>query len=184
MSEIEEFEPPFYWSDEDRFVAAVYRGFIAASPIADSFSSWALGIGGLALGAILSGIGDFPAEMRAAALSACWWLVVAGVLAVVQKMGAMSVASVISSANRVNKLVNNLGQAGLDSLDWSRIDHEVTRPLFWPWNLIIARMKSRRPDNLMSLRYAVRWVQVQAVAASLEVLCLLVGTVVFVYASL
>lgn len=175
---------PFFWSAEDRFLAAVYRGYLVASPIVDSFSNWSFGVAGVAVAGLLSGLGDLPGNLRRASIALVGCLIVAGFFALLNKVGRLSVAAAVNSSGRVARELNRLGEEGLGSLNWEEVDNDISRPLIWPYSSISKAMARRGDDRLFGLRYAVIWMQVQGIAVVLQTLTLLFGAALFMCAAL
>lgn len=174
------FEAPYYWSDEERLVAAVYRGYLVASPIIDSTSSWILLVAGASFGVGFGQLGDLDDNLKQGIVAALYWVIAAAIFAFLQKIAAVSVAAAVASASRVNRVVNELGPEKLGPLNWELTDREIRRPLFWPWSGLVGRMARKEVDNLLALRYAVQSVQIQGAATFLEAGAILGGIVALV----
>lgn len=163
---------PFFWSESERLLAAGYRGFLVASPLADSFSGWTLGGAGVAFSVLLSG-GDSTYGLREGASAAIWLMVAASVFAALGKLGAVSVSAAIGSTERVHEEANRLGAAGLAKIDGLHVQTELIRPLFWPFSRVALAMRAKGEDRLLGLRVAVVAMQIQAVAVFLQTVFLL-----------
>lgn len=172
---------PYFWSETERLIAATYRGFLAASPIADSFSGWSLGFAGVGYSLLLSQFSDLPTNLKAAVLGALWWFVAAGTFAVVAKIAAISVSSSAGGSEAVVREVNVLREGGLAKVNWDEADEAIGKPLWWPLSRLVAGLKRKGVDNLHGLRLAVRIMQVQAWAVTFQLLALLGAAISFAW---
>lgn len=172
---------PYFWSETERLVAATYRGYLAASPIADSISGWTLGFAGVGYSLIFSQFDKLPSNLQSAVLGALWWFFAAGAFAVGAKIASFTINSSAGGAAAVVQEVNALHAEGLDNVDWQAADKAIMEPLWWPLSRLVAGIERKGADNLHGLRLSVRVMQVQALAVSLQLLALLGAAAVFAW---
>jgi hypothetical protein len=168
-------ESPIPLTAQQTMVRAALMGMLKASPVLDRFAGWILGIGGLALGLMISNLDSIQSYLPIEAVKRfAWSFFVVFILGFLEKFVAAMVESGIASAEETEASLSGFLKEEIEIVeapfDPQSVVKELRDTLWYPMKWLVSLgAKKGANDPIWSIKFVTRLFQLQLFLVVAEV---------------